>query len=218
MGQKYTPKDIALTLEQLVVEASNHGESGLAARLSDFLRWIKKKKPGQLVGKPQVWYFLTELVVNAEVYLDLKAQGFEGTTPTEYYWYTCLFPQWFKSQDPKQGIWKKKLMAEEFEAKDKDLISNLCAKIKSYGKGCSSFTRLILDLSMATDLLANGSLQRPLSVQLTSVSPQNLSKSPKKRNGRIHCCTGTFREVYLSALIRQPLQIKSTAPLSWILS
>jgi hypothetical protein len=176
MPQRIQVKDIEPELKRLIAEA-RPVETGLAERLDEMRRWIKTKKPGQLMSKRHVMDFLIELYVDARVWLDLKALEpdarqacIDQMTPAEQYWYTELFPRWFNEPDPKLSIWEQKLMAGEFDQEDKELIDNLCDRIDQ--RQGSSWAGYILDLSMATDLIASSTLKIPLSVQLTTVSSQ----------------------------------------------
>jgi hypothetical protein len=184
MPQRIQAKDIEPELKRLIAEA-RPVEPGLADRLDEIRRWIKAKKPGQLMSKRHVMDFLVELYVDARVWLDLQALEsrarqacVDQMTPAEQYWYTELFPRWFNEPDPKLFIWKQKLMAGEFDQEDKELIDSLCDCIDQ--RQGSSWACYILDLSMATDLLASGTLKTPLSVQLTTLSSQ-LSVDKKAR-------------------------------------
>jgi hypothetical protein len=184
MPQRIQAKDIEPELKRLIAEA-RPVEPGLAHRLDEMRRWIRAKKPGQLMSKRHVMDFLVELYVDARVWLDLQALESEARqacidqmTPAERYWYTELFPRWFNEPDPKLSIWKQKLMAGEFDQEDKELIDSLCHCLEQ--RQGSSWACYILDLSMATDLLASGTLKIPLSVQLTTLSSQ-LSVDKKAR-------------------------------------
>lgn len=184
MPQRIQAKDIEPELKRLIAEATPV-EPGLAGRLDEMRRWIKAKKPGQLMSKRHVMDFLVELYVDAKVWLDLKALEPEARqacvdqmTPAEQYWYTELFPRWFNEPDPKLSIWKQKLMAGESDQEDKGLIDNLCNCIDE--RQGSSWACYILDLSMATDLIASGILKTPLCVQLTTLSnPLSVDKKAR---------------------------------------
>jgi hypothetical protein len=58
-------------------------------------------------------------------------------------------------------------MAGEFDQKDEAIINDLRDRIDQYGG--SSWACYILDLSMATDLITSGSLEKPLCIQLTTL-------------------------------------------------
>jgi hypothetical protein len=99
MPNKIQAKNVEQELKRLIAE-STPVEPGLANRLDEMRRWIKDKKPGQLMSKRHVMDFLIELCVDARVWLDL--QSLEPATrqtyvdqmaPTEQYWYTDLFPR-----------------------------------------------------------------------------------------------------------------------------
>jgi hypothetical protein len=73
-------------------------------------------------------------------------------------------------QTPSFGIWRQKLMAGEFNRADNDIIK-LIAKDIVRREG-SFWQRYIADLSMATDLIISNSQQKPLCIQVTSVSEE----------------------------------------------
>lgn len=184
MSERIQAKDIEQALRYLIADAIQVSPL-LANRLNEIWRWIKDKKPGQLMSKPQVMYFLDELCKDSRLWLDLhtlepveRRTHEEEMTPTERYWYTELFPRWFKERDPKLSIWQRKLMAGEFNQKDKELIDDLCNRVdKQQG---SSWDAYILDLSMATDLIVSAAQEKPLCIQLTTLSSQ-LSEEKKER-------------------------------------
>ncbi len=184
MPDKIQAKNIEQKLKRLIAEATQI-EPGLASRLDEMRRWIKDKKPGQLMSKRHVMDFLIELCVDARVWLDLQSLEpatrqtcVEQMAPAEQYWYTDLFPRWFNEPNPKLSIWKQKLMAGEFGQEDKKLIDSLCNRIDE--RQGSSWACYILDLSMATDLIASGTLKQALCVQLTTLS-NRLSVDKKVR-------------------------------------
>jgi hypothetical protein len=183
MSEKISPGAVKDKLQALIVEAKLVAPS-LASRLDEIKRWIKSKTPGQLMGNRHVLYFLIELCEDSQVWLDLNSGEPEASQslldhmePAEQYWYTDLFPKWFKEYDPKLWRWKESLMAGEFSQKDKELIDDLCNRINN--QQGSAWDSYILDLSMATDLIVSGALAQPLCVQLTTLSSQ-LSIEKKK--------------------------------------
>jgi hypothetical protein len=184
MSERIQAKDIEQTLRHLIADAMQMSPL-LANRLNEIWRWIKNKKLGQLMSKPHVMYFLDELFKDSRFWLDLNTleptvrQTYEKEmTPPERYWYTELFPRWFKERDPKLSIWQRKLMAGEFTQKDKELIDDLCDRVdKQQG---SSWDAYILDLSMATDLIVSAVKEKPLCIQLTTLSSQ-LSEEKKEQ-------------------------------------
>lgn len=173
MPERISPANVKARLEALIVDATPIAPI-LAQRLDEIRRWIKDKKPGQLASKPYAMDFLYEL--DRDVHVWLSMQGLNAGTrqsllshmlPSEQYWYTELFPRWINEPDPKLSIWKKKLMAGEFDQKDKAIINDLRDLIDQ--DGGSSWACYILDLSMATDLITSGSLEKPLCIQLTTL-------------------------------------------------
>lgn len=167
------PEDIRLELSKLIEEAESDFPN-LAARLDEIKRWIAKKKSALLMRKKHVMRLLTELVDDTTFWLTVQSLSeedrsaeFSQLSPAEQYWYKYLFPAWFNEQDPKLPIWKKKLMADAFEASDTLVIDNICRQIEFYGG--TTLNPYIADLSMATDLIASGTGSLVLCVQLTSV-------------------------------------------------
>jgi hypothetical protein len=176
MSQRISAKDIESELKSLTAEVQPISPE-LASRLDEMRRWIKGKKPGQLMNKRHVMDFLIELYIDTKVWLDLQTVELKARQtyidqmpPAEKYWYTGLFPQWFNEPDPKLSIWKQKLMAGDFDQDDKDLIDDLCDRIEA--RQGSAWNCYILDLSMATDLVVSSAFKIPLGVQLTTLSSQ----------------------------------------------
>jgi hypothetical protein len=184
MPERIQPKDIEQTLKHLISEAIQVSPL-LANRLDEMWRWIRDKKPGQLMSKRYVIKLLVELCRDSQVWLALntlepvaKKAFEEEMSPTERYWYTELFPRWFNERDPKLPTWQKKLMAGEFSQKDQELIDDLCGRINR--QEGSSWNSYILDLSMATDLIVSGVLAKPLCVQLTQSQDQFTADKKEK--------------------------------------
>lgn len=171
MVEKLQAKDIKPRLDNLIVEAESVSNA-LASRLRQIKSWVKNTKPGSLMKKKELLFFLIELIEDVEFWLDLsqlESDEYElfinELNPTDRYWYTTLFPRWFEQYDPKFNTWKKKLMAGEFQAKDGQLLKQISDNIKQ--RGGSVLLRYISDLSMATDLIVSGMGDKPLCVQLT---------------------------------------------------
>jgi hypothetical protein len=168
-------RDVKSKLQALIVDATSTAPV-LTKRLNEIWRWIKDKKPGQLMSKRHVMDFLYELDRDARVWLAIRAldpdtrQALLRTMPpAEKYWYAELFPKWIHEPDPKIFVWKQKLMAgQDFD--DEELINDLRNRIDN--ECGSSWACYILDLSMATDLIVSGELEQPLCVQLTTLRPQ----------------------------------------------
>jgi hypothetical protein len=184
MAQKLQAKDINPRLNSLIAEAQIVN-TDLASRLRQIRTWIKNTKPGSLIKKKELLFFLIELIKDVEFWLDLsqlESDEFElfikELNPTDRYWYTTLFPLWFTQYDPKFTTWKQKLMAGEFQAKDSQFIKQVADNIKK--RGGSVLLRYICDLSMATDLIVSGIGDKPLCVQLTVTNDSLLD--PKKTN------------------------------------
>ncbi|MGL4883123.1 MAG: hypothetical protein ACRC8K_19000 [Waterburya sp.] len=171
MVERLQAKDIKPRLNSLIAEAETVNQS-LASRLRQISRWVKDTKPGSLMKKKELLFFLIELIEDVEFWLDLSQLESEEykllineLNPTDRYWYTTLFPQWFEQYDPKFTTWKQKLMAGEFQAKDSQFLNLLSDNLKK--RGGSVLWRYICDLSMATDLIVSSMGDKPLCVQLT---------------------------------------------------
>jgi hypothetical protein len=149
----------------------------LAERLNELTNWIKKKSPGELRNKKYVCDFLTEIIVDTDLWLKLQSATQEDRqevlkimSASERFWYEDLFPRWINEPDPKLNIWKSKLMDKNFNRADEEFLGRLEYEIEKYGG--ATWRNYILDLSMATDILVSGSLDQPLCTQLTTLSSQ----------------------------------------------
>ncbi len=163
---------------QILIEQASSIDPELARRLEHINRWVKHIKPGSLTAKPYVVAFLLEVITDSTVWLAIKSSPsiaeqtskFEQMTPNERYWYSYLFPRWFSTVDSKFYIWKRKVMAGEFNQLDGDIIRSIAQNIVSR-KG-SFWQRYIADLSMATDLIVSNHQNKPLCIQVTSVGEE----------------------------------------------
>ena len=171
MTEKLQAKDIKPRLNSLIAQAESVN-TDLSSRLRQIRSWVKNTKPGSLMKKKELLFFLRELIDDVEFWLllvQLETEELElfinELNPTDRYWYTTLFPRWFAQYDPKFSTWKKKLMAGEFHFKDGQLLKQVSDNVKS--SGGSVLLRYISDLSMATDLIVSGKGDKPLCVQLT---------------------------------------------------
>ncbi|RCJ17555.1 hypothetical protein A6S26_30925 [Nostoc sp. ATCC 43529] len=170
-------QEIKQQLRLLIQEASVI-DPDLAKRLEEINRWVKDIKPGSLTAKKFVILFLQQMLQDAEVWLRLKSlpsseeqqSALTVLNPTLKYWYGYLFPKWLSENDPKFYIWRRKLMAGEFYQDDAKLINYIANNIKNCGG--TIVQRYIADLSMATDIIVSSRQQRPLCIQLTSVSEE----------------------------------------------
>lgn len=186
MTNRLSPKDIKQYLDA-VIETATGQEPLLAKRLKDLRKWISEKKEGLLMSKPQVLDLLTEIILDSELWLNLlelspdERKIFDENyklNSAEKFWIDELFPSWFREKDPQSPIWKQKIMAGKFSQNDEQLISELQEEIEN--KGGNALWRFILDLSMATDLLVVGHLEKFIGVQLTTSSGRWLQE--KKSN------------------------------------
>ncbi|MEH2152824.1 hypothetical protein [Nostoc sp.] len=170
-------KEIKTQLRLLIEEASII-DPVLTKRLEEINRWVKDVKPGSLTAKRFVILFLQQMIQDAEVWLRLKSLPSEEEqqsalrvlNPTLKYWYGYLFPKWLSENDPKFYIWRRKLMAGEFNQEDAKLIGSIANNIKSCGG--TTVLRYVADLSMATDIIVSSRQESPLCIQLTSVSEE----------------------------------------------
>lgn len=168
-----SPDEIKVELTRLIEETLPVFPK-LSQRLSEMNRWIADKKSGLLISKPHVMQLLRELIADSTFLFEIELLPFEDKesllaelSPTEQYWYKNLFPAWINEPDPKKDIWKKKLMAGEFDKSDVAIIDKVCQEIKNLDGETSN--PYVADLSMATDLIASGVEEMPLCVQLTTV-------------------------------------------------
>ncbi len=107
----------------------------------------------------EFYYDVRTYLYEVKPYLNLtdEMQTFferRATSLIERYWYSVIFPYWFSNEDSKLEIWMKKLVGGEQQASDQALILSLTQELNTRPNGCAS-RRYILDLSMATDLLAS---------------------------------------------------------------
>ncbi|MBH8563689.1 hypothetical protein I8748_16070 [Nostoc sp. CENA67] len=91
-------------------------------------------------------------------------------TTTEKYWYSELFPKWLSENDPKFSIWRRKLMTGEFSQNDANFINLISSNIEN--RGGTVVKRYIADLSMATDIIVSSRQEKPLCIQITSLSEE----------------------------------------------
>ncbi|MEM7716808.1 MAG: hypothetical protein AAF349_25185, partial [Cyanobacteria bacterium P01_A01_bin.68] len=184
-------KEIKNKLRLLIKEASIV-DSSLAARLDEIDRWVKDIKPGSLTAKKFVILFLQQIVKDAQIYLDIKTLSsqtekevyYERMTPTEKYWYSILFPTWLNQNDPKFYIWRQKLMAEEWNEEDIQIIQSISNSIKE--RGGSFLWRYVADLSMATDIIVSSRQGKSLCIQITSLRKElSQEKSDNWKNSLI---------------------------------
>ncbi len=195
------PDEIKLDLNNLMEETRSIFPK-LFSRLDEIRRWIADKKPGLLRSKPHVMQFLEELLNDATFWFELQLLSeeereaeFVQLSPTEQYWYKDLFPTWINEPDPKLGVWKKKLMAGEFEGSDKNYIDKICQEIEILGG--DTFNSYIADLSMATDFIASGETNLTVCVQLTTLN-QNISQNKQSEWKSTLTHWGIRRGIFIS--------------------
>lgn len=119
---------------------------------------------------------MKQLIQDSKIFLILKSIPkeierefyYQKMTPTEQYWHKELFPKWLQEKDPKFYIWKQKLMSGKFTQEDREIIQAIANQIE-LNQG-TALQRYIVDLSMATDIIVSGSQEKPLCIQLTSLS------------------------------------------------
>ncbi|MGL5062134.1 MAG: hypothetical protein ACRC62_19340 [Microcoleus sp.] len=171
-------QDIQDKLKSLISEATQI-EPSLAIRLGEVDRWVKDVKPGALTNKKFVMAFLLQLIGDSEVWLAVKSlpseadqqAAFALMSPAERYWYGYLFPKWLSETDRKFYIWKKKLMAGQFNPADERILRSITAQIQQRGD-TSFIQRYIADFSMATDSIVSNHQQQPLCIQVTTLTDE----------------------------------------------
>ncbi|GAA6617239.1 hypothetical protein [Scytonema sp. NUACC26] len=170
-------QEIKDRLRALLKEASSI-DSNLAKKLDEINRWVKDVKQGSLTSKKFVMFFLQQMIGDAQIWLDIKAQTseeerqlyYQQMTATERYWYSYLFPKWLEQNDSKFLIWKQKLMAGEFNQADTTLLQSIAAEVVR--REGTFWQCYIADLSMATDIIISNKQQKPLCSQITSLSDE----------------------------------------------
>lgn len=177
MGHSLQAKEIKDKLKLLIEQASSI-DPNLARRLDEINRWVKNIKPGSLTAKPFVLAFLLEVITDSTIWLVIKSLPSEAEqklkfaqmTPNERYWYSYLFPRWINATDSKFYVWKKKMMAGDFNQVDGDIIRAVAQNIVR--REGNFWQRYIADLSMATDLIISSHQNKPLCIQVTSVGEE----------------------------------------------
>jgi hypothetical protein len=174
---KISLQEVMPTLQRLISEAERL-EPALANRLGEICKWIKDKPLGLLMRKKVLLNFLTEIIVDTDLWLGFcempsKEQEIErhSLSAVEQFWYFTLFPRWFNEPDPKLPKWKREILKDNCERDDESQIRQL-ANSSEYCGG-QAYQNMILDFSMATDLIISGSLKQVLCVQLTISAQQN---------------------------------------------
>ena len=121
-SQRLSPQDVRSRLKWLIQQASTP-EPNLAQKLTALTKWIKDKKDGLLMSKPDVLDLLTEVILDAELWFALRSLSHEeqqqfyaggSLSVTEQYWLEILFPRWIEDQDPKFPNWKREVMQPTF--------------------------------------------------------------------------------------------------------
>lgn len=185
-SKRLFPQDARARLEQLTQQAIAT-QPDLAQKLTALAKWIKDKKDGLLISKPYVLDLLTEVILDVELWLALRSLSddercqfyvSENFSVTEQYWLEVLFPRWINDRDPKFPNWKREVMNGNFKREDEPMLRNLAKELE--GRGGSYLWRHLLDLSMATDMLASGQHEVTLCVQLTTVSGAYLTEKQRK--------------------------------------
>jgi hypothetical protein len=174
---KISPQEVEPTLRRLIHEAERL-EPSLASRLQEIYKWIKAKPPGLLMRKKVLLNFLTEIMVDADLWIGFcempsEEQEIErkNLSAVEQFWYFTLFPRWLNEPDPKLHKWKREILKDNCERDDEAQMGQLTSSIEYCGG--QAYRKMILDFSMATDLMVSGSLEQTLCVQLTISASQN---------------------------------------------
>jgi hypothetical protein len=160
-----------------LVQEAQTVEPHLAQKLAVLTKWIKDKKDGLLMSKPYVLDLLGEVILDARLWLVLKPLSqqdrqnlylSQNFSVTQQYWLEVLFPCWFNDEDPKFPNWRRAVMDGNFKRDDEQILRGISREIEQ--RGGSFLWKHLLDLSMATDLLASGQEETALCVQLTTLS------------------------------------------------
>ncbi len=140
------------------------------------------------------------MIVDSDLWLNLQSatqeeqqEALKNISASERFWYEELFPRWINEPDPTLNIWKSKLMDKNFNPVDEEFLGKLGYDIEKYGG--ATWQNYILDLSMATDILVSGSLDKSLCTQLTTLSSQYTEDKVCQWElalviGRAKCCSG----------------------------
>lgn len=158
-----------------LLEYTSTEEPELHSRLQELWNWIKDKKDGLIMNKNHVLNLLTEVINDSVFWLNYqtltkseKTEIKNQLTTSRKYWSLVLFPTWFREKDPKLKKWKQALLKNKFKHLDLQDIIIICQEIEQLGG--STHICYLLDLSMATDLIAANNISATLAVQLTTLS------------------------------------------------
>lgn len=168
-----------------LLEYTETEEPQLHKRLQEIWKWVKDKKDGLITSKNHVLNLLEEVIEDSIFWLNYQSitskeqhQVNQTLSRSRYYWSLILFPLWFQEVDPKSKRWKQELFKNNFKHLDNRDILETCREITR--QGGNTHTGYILDLSMATDLIAASSSSQALAVQLTITSVGSLASKKDK--------------------------------------
>lgn len=168
-----------------LLEYTETEEPQLYQRLQEIWKWIKDKKDGLITSKNHVLNLLEEVIQDSIFWLEYKNlttgeqhQVNQTLSSSRYYWSLVLFPLWFQEADPKSKRWKQELFRNNFKHLDNRDILETCREIAK--QGGNTHTGYILDLSMATDLIAASSISQALAIQLTITSTESIASKKDK--------------------------------------
>jgi hypothetical protein len=181
---KISPKEVEPDLRRLISDAETL-EPDLANRLREIYTWIREKPPGLLMRKKVLLNFLTEIINDANLWLSFREMPSEeqdiernNLSAVEQFWYFVLFPHWFHERDPKLPTWKQEILKDTCKRDDEAQVGQLSSYILHCGG--QVYQNMILDFSMATDLVVSGSLEQVLCVQLTISAKQNTEEKIRR--------------------------------------
>ncbi len=152
--KRLSPQEARTRLQELTQQAITT-EPDLAQKLTALTKWIENKKDGLLMSKAYVLDLLTEIILDAELWLALRSlsdskrqefYGIENFSATERYWFEVLLPRWIYDADPKFPNWRREVMNGNFQRGDAVFLSSLGREL--IGRGGSYLWRHLLDLSI----------------------------------------------------------------------
>ena len=181
---KISPKQVGPALQVFIGEAERL-EPALALRLKEIDKWIKDKPPGLLTRKKVLLNFLSEILVDADFWLgycqmsaDEQEMVQRSLSASQQLWYFSLFPRWLHEPDPKLPKWKQEILKDSCKRDDEGQVVKLASFVEHCGG--QAYRNMILDFSMATDLVVSGPEDQALCVQLTISAPQNTQEKASR--------------------------------------
>lgn len=212
MVERIDAKNIEPMLKKLIDIAATV-EPNLSDRLKEIDRWAGQEKAGFLTSRKFLMAFLAEIIEDAQIWLTLQENEIQSAheeyneecqqrlaqemTPPLAYWYSELFPLWFRSSDRKFSQWKNCLKSGKHSADDATELNLLVEKIQE--RGGNVLCRKIIDFSMSTDLIVSGRQSNTsLCVQITKMGESEQMREKIKLWEKTLKCWDIKRGLFVS--------------------